>query len=137
MILKYVVEEGGYDPLRAHPTDAGLDLRSPVDAWIHPGEHIVIDTKLRFAIPEGYVGLITSKSGPMLNDITSRGTVDSHYRGTVGAVLFNHGKEGYAIHKGDKLCQMVIVPIALPELERVAELDETDRGANGFGSTGK
>jgi len=73
----------------------------------------------------------------MLEGITSRGTLDSHYRGTVRAVLYNHSKEGYPIHRGDKLCQVVIAPIEIPELERVDRLDETDRNEGGFGSSGK
>ena len=89
------------------------------------------------AIPDGYVGLITSKSGLMLKGITSRGTIDSSYRGTIGAVLYNHSQEGYAVHAGDKVCQIVIVPIVLPEIEYVTGLDETDRGEGGFGSTGR
>jgi dUTP pyrophosphatase len=136
MILKYVIEPGGYEPVRGHETDAGLDLRSPVDVWVHPGQFVKIDTLIRVAIPENYVGLITSKSGLMLKGITSRGTIDSHYRGTIGAILYNHSKEGYAVHKGDKLCQLVILPCVIPQLVRVDALDDTDRGENGFGSTG-
>ena len=88
MKLKIKLENYALEPLRAHSTDAGLDLRSPVDVWIHPGEHLKIDTGVRMAIPDGYVGLITSKSGLMLHGITSRGTLDSMYRGTIGAVLY-------------------------------------------------
>lgn len=137
MKLKIKIEEGGFEPLRGHATDAGLDLRSPIDVWVHPGQHVKIDTKIRMAIPDGYVGLITSKSGLMLKGITSRGTIDSSYRGTIGAVLYNHSQEGYAVHAGDKVCQIVIIPIVLPEIEYVDQLDETERNEGGFGSTGK
>ena len=137
MKLKCVVEPGGFEPVRAHPTDAGLDLKSPIDVWVHPGRPTAIDTHVRFAIPENYVGLVTSKSGLMLKNLTSRGTLDSHYRGTVKAVLYNHGTEGYLVHKGDKVCQVVILPCAIPELELVDELDETDRNESGFGSSGR
>lgn len=137
MNLKIKLDDGGLEPVRAHATDAGLDLRSPVDVWIHPGEHVKIDTKVRMAIPDGYVGLITSKSGLMLKGITSRGTLDSGYRGTIGAVLYNHSADGYAVRKGDKVCQVVIVPIEIPDIEYVDELDVTDRNDCGFGSTGR
>ena len=129
MKLKIKIEEGGFEPLRGHATDAGLDLRSPIDVWVHPGQHIKIDTKIRMAIPDGYVGLITSKSGLMLKGITSRGTI--------GAVLYNHSTEGYAVHAGDKVCQIVIIPIVIPEIEYVDELDDTERGEGGYGSTGR
>ena len=135
--MKIKLDDGAFEPIRAHETDAGLDLRSTVDVWIHPGEYVKIDTKVRMQIPDGYVGLITSKSGLMLKNITCRGTIDSSYRGTIGAVLYNHGREGYLVHKGDKVCQIVIMPIEIPEIEYVDSLDETDRNENGFGSTGK
>lgn len=137
MKLKIKLEEGAFTPLRAHTTDAGLDLRSPVDVWVHPGEEVKIDTLVRLAIPDGYYGLIASKSGLMLKGITCRGVIDSSYRGTVNAVLFNHGKEGYAIHAGDKVCQIIISPIVIPDLEFVDELDETERNECGFGSSGR
>lgn len=137
MTLKVKIDDGGFEPVRAYETDAGLDLKSPIDIWVHPGEHVKIDTKIRLAIPEGYFGQITSKSGLMDIDITTEGTIDSHYRGTLSAVLFNHGKEGYLVHKGDKVCQLVITKCETPILEYVEELDETDRGCNGFGSSGR
>lgn len=135
--MKVKLYEGAYIPERAHPTDAGLDLKTPVDTWLHPGENTMIDTKVAVAIPEGYVGLLTSKSGLMKSGITCRGTIDSSFRGTIKAVLYNHGKEGYLLKKGDKITQMVLLPIITPELEIVDELDETDRGESGFGSTGR
>lgn len=135
--MKISLEPVSYVPERAHPEDAGLDLRSPVDAWIHPGEHAIIDTGVHVAIPVGYVGLITSKSGLMANGITCRGTIDSGYRGSIKAVLYNHGKEGYKVEQGNKVCQLVLLPIITPELEIVSHLDNTERGDGGFGSTGK
>lgn len=124
-------------PTRGHATDAGLDLYSPVDMWLHPGEHKMIDTGVHVEIPEGYVGMITSKSGLMSQGITSRGTIDCGYTGSIKAVLFNSGAEGIKIRKGYKITQMLIVPCIAPELEVVADLDETERGEGGFGSTGK
>lgn len=135
--MKVVVEEWAIKPTRAHPTDAGLDLYSPVDLWLHPGEHKIIDTGVHVEIPDGYFGAITSKSGLMAKGITSQGTIDSPYRGTIKAVLYNHGSDGYLIHRGDKITQLVIIPVFIPEIEVVKELSKTERGEEGFGSTGR
>lgn len=137
MKMKIVLEDGAYAPERGHQTDAGLDLKSTETLWLHPGEHVAIDTGVRVAIPEGYVGLITSKSGLMKDGITSRGTIDSGYTGTIKAVLYNHGKEGKLIKAGMKITQLVLLPCVIPELEYVDSLEDTDRGERGFGSTGE
>ena len=134
--MKIKLSDTAFMPERAHKTDAGLDLKSPYDVWIHPGEHKMIDTGVSVAIPDGYAGLLTSKSGLMSKGLTSRGTIDSSYRGSIRVVVYNHGTEGYAVHKGDKITQMVLVPIITPDLVVVDELNETDRGEGGFGSTG-
>lgn len=136
-VLRVKLSDFALEPVRGHETDAGLDLKSPIDVWIHPGEHVKIDTGVAVAIPDGYVGLITSKSGLMLENITARGTIDSSYRGTINAVLFNHGKEGFLVERGRKIVQLVLLPILLPQIQYVDELDETERGDGGFGSTGK
>ena len=136
MTLKVVLDEGAYKPVRAYPTDAGLDLFSTVDVWVHPGQHVKIDTGVRAQIPEGYFGLVASKSSLMDKGITSRGIIDSSFRGTIKAVLFNHGDEGYLVRRGDKVTQLLIIPIELCDIEIVDELDETERGTGGFGSTG-
>ena len=137
MKLKIKVDDGCYVQERAHPTDAGLDLFTPESFWLYSGEHKSIDTGVHVEIPEGYVGLITSKSGLMLSGITSRGTIDSSYRGSIRAVLYNSGSEAVKFEKGRKITQLVIVPCLLPEIELVNELSETDRGDGGFGSTGE
>lgn len=129
--MKVMLDNFAYMPTRAHYNDAGLDLYSPVSLWLHPGQHEMIDTGVHVAIPDGYVGLITSKSGLMGKGITSRGTIDASYRGSIKAVLYNHGEEGYQI------TQLVIVPYLCPAIEYVDELDETDRNDGGFGSTGR
>lgn len=135
--LKIKLDPGSVMPSRAHETDAGLDLKARDPIWIHPGEHVILDTGVHVAVPTGYVGLITSKSGLMAHGITCRGTIDSGYTGSIKAVLYNHGPDGYRVTAGDKVCQLVLVPIITPELEVVAHLDETDRSDGGFGSTGR
>lgn len=135
--MKVKIDEGAIKPTRGHEDDAGLDLYSPVDMWLYAGHHEVIDTGVHVQIPAGYVGLITSKSGLMAKGITSRGTIDSGYTGSIRAVLYNHGDESYMIRRGDKITQLVILPIVIPELEFVEALEETQRGDAGFGSTGR
>jgi len=137
MILKVKLDESAMKPVRAHEDDAGLDLKSPRSVWIHPGSHELIDTGVHVAIPVGYVGIIASKSGLMLKGLTARGIIDSGYRGPIGVVLYNHGSEGYLVKEGDKIAQLIICPINLPEVEYVDDLDDTDRGDGGFGSTGR
>lgn len=135
--MKIKLDAGAIKPTRGHINDAGLDLYSPVSLWLHPGQHEVIDTGVHVAIPEGHVGLITSKSGLMAKGITSRGTIDSGYTGSIKAVLYNHGAEGYLIEAGDKITQLVILPCWIPDLDVVDELEDTSRGDGGFGSTGR
>ncbi len=136
MKLKVKLDPGAIMPTRAHETDAGLDLYSPERIVIFAGSRESIDTGVHVAIPEGYVGLITSKSGLMAKGITSRGTIDCGYTGSIQAVLYNTGYERVVIEKGQKITQLVIVPIITPELELVDELEATERGNGGFGSSG-
>ena len=138
--MKVMLDEtiGAVMPSRAHETDAGLDLYSPVRVVLRPNDWVKIDTGVHVEIPKGYVGMITSKSGLMAkHGITSRGTIDCGYTGSICAVLFNHSDKTYIIEKGDKITQLVIVPIVTPTLELVDTLEATDRGSGGFGSTGK
>ena len=135
--MKIKVDTGCFAPKRAFPTDAGLDLFTPVSFWLYSGEHKSIDTGVHVEIPDGYVGLITSKSGLMLQGITSRGTIDSSYRGSIRAVLYNSGTEAVKFERGQKITQLVIVPCLLEDVELSDELSDTDRGDGGFGSTGR
>ena len=136
--MNITLDPGAYVPHRAHPTDAGLDLLSPIDINILPGTREIIDTGVHVQIPDGYVGLLTSKSGLMANyGILNTGTIDSGYRGSLKAVLFNLGEDILEIRKGMKVTQLVLFPIITPEIEIVNELDGSERGNGGFGSTGK
>ena len=136
--MKVMLDPGAKMPTRAHSYDAGLDLYAMHNAVVRPYERAMISTGCHFAIPSGYVGLLTSKSGLMAKQgLTSRGTIDAGYTGAVHVVLFNHSDKAVAIKKGEKISQMVIVPIITPELELVDSLEETERGNGGFGSTGK
>ena len=136
--MKIMLDPGAKMPTRAHATDAGLDLYAMHNAVIRPYKRAMISTGCHFEIPVGTVGLLTSKSGLMAKQgLTSRGTIDAGYTGAVHVVLFNHSDKAVTIKKGEKISQMVIVPIITPELELVDSLEETDRGNGGFGSTGK
>lgn len=136
--MKIKLDDGAYKPLRAHKTDAGLDLLSPMHKVIRANDWESIDTGVHVEIPVGYVGMITSKSGLMAKEgITSRGTIDSGYTGSIKAVLFNHSKKDYIVEKGQKITQLVLIPIITPNVEIVDSLEETERGSDGFGSTGR
>ena len=137
MKLKVVLDPGVKMPTRAHETDAGLDLYSTERVLIWGGDNAIIDTGVHIEIPAGYVGMIKSKSGLNVNhNLTSEGVIDSGYTGSICVKLYNHGKGYVQIEKGQKISQLVILPIITPELELVDGLDETERGNGGFGSTG-
>lgn len=136
--MKIKLDPGAYLPERAHSADAGYDLRSPIECRLYAGEAVVIDTGVHVEIPVGYAGMLKSKSGlNVKHDIVGEGVIDSGYTGSIRVKLYNHGSESYMIEVGDKISQLVILPIITPDLELVTELEETDRGDNGFGSTGR
>ena len=136
MKLEAMVHAGMRIPCRAHSTDAGLDLYATKDGWIFPKCRKTFGTGFHASIPAGFVGLLTSKSGMMLKGIKSDGTIDSGYVGEIRAVLFNHSWRFIRIKKGQKISQLVLLPIITPELELVDSLEATERGDGGFGSTG-
>lgn len=136
--IKVMLDPGAFMPEYAHEDDAGMDLRSPKDATIWPYSHTMIDTGVHIEIPKGYVGFLKSKSG--LNcrfGLTNEGVIDSGYTGTIIVNMNNHTGSKYFIKKGDKISQMVILPYLHAQLQQVDRLEETERGNNGFGSTGK
>jgi len=136
--MKVKLDKGAIMPLKAHKTDAGYDLYSTIDTILWGGQCITIDTGVHIALPENTVGFVKSKSGLMVNhEILTDGTIDCGYTGSIRVKLFNHSSRGYDIHKGDKIAQLVICPIISEDLELADELEETDRGDNGFGSSGR
>lgn len=137
MKMKVKLDPGAYMPTRAHETDAGLDLYAREKHLIPCNDSMCFDTGVHVEIPVGYVGMIKSKSGlNVRSGITSEGVIDSGYTGSIVVKLYNHGEYYVEIEKGQKISQLVILPIITPELELVDELEETERGAGGFGSTG-
>ncbi len=125
-------------PAYAHPYDAGLDLRSRITAVLLPGERKLIPTGIKLAIPPGYVGIVKDRSGMALKHglHTLAGVIDSGYRGEVGVVLLNTDKEKFTVRQGDRIAQILILPVTQVKLEEGA-LTDTSRGDKGWGSSGK
>lgn len=153
--MRIKLEKDAYMPVRAHKTDAGLDLMSREDKVVPAGGSAVFDTGVHIELPKYMVewgewgdeivlkhfytvGFIKSKSGlNVKHNITSDGVIDVGFTGSIVVKLYNHGTEDYNVKRGDKISQLVILPILTPNIEVVDELEETERGDNGFGSTGK
>jgi dUTP pyrophosphatase len=125
-------------PSYGHVGDAGLDLFSVMECVLKGGEVRAISTGVQVAIPDGYVGLIWDKSGISLKNIHRlAGVIDSGYRGEIKVVMTNLSTEAFSIEKGMKIAQMLIQPIVKVKVVDSEVLDETTRGEDGFGSTGK
>lgn len=140
MIVKVKLEPGSFLPTRAHNTDAGWDLYAKEDFIVPAGGNAVQDTGVHMQIPEGYAGLLVSKSGlNVKHSLTSTGLIDATYSGSIVVKLYNHDKgKDYQFHAGEKISQITVLRLAdIEGLEVVAELDESERGSGGFGSTGR
>lgn len=131
-------------PLPAYQTEraAGLDLCAAIadSRRLEPGQRLLVPTGLAFAIPDGYEGQVRPRSGLALKHgisiVNSPGTIDSDYRGMVQVLLINLGQEPFLVEPLSRIAQLVICPVVQAELELVSALDETTRGAGGYGSTG-
>ena len=136
--MKIKLDKGAFVPVRAHDTDAGADLRSPIETVIPARGSRVIDTGVHIQLPHGYVGMLKSKSGlNVIHGITSEGVIDEGYTGPINVKLYNHGYEPYSIERGDKITQLVIMPCEYVNFDLVDDLEDSERGSDGFGSTGK
>lgn len=134
-------------PLPAYETAhaAGMDLRAAVPddepLTLRPGSRFPVPTGLAFALPPGFEGQVRPRSGLALKHgvtcLNSPGTVDADYRGEVKVILVNHGEEDFVIRRGERIAQLVIAPVVQAAWAEVGSLDETARGAGGFGSTGR
>lgn len=122
---------------------AGMDLRANIDAPVvlQPGDRALIPTGIKMALPDGYEAQIRPRSGLAykhgITVLNSPGTIDADYRGDVGVLLINHGREAFTVEDGMRVAQMVVARYSQFEWESVEDLDETARGDGGFGSTGK
>ena len=151
--MRIMLDEGAYMPTRAHDTDAGYDLYATDDFFVRGSRTSNVsngweanvrigsakhDTGVHVEIPKGYVGMVKSKSGlNVKHGLTAEGVIDCGYTGSIVVKLYNHTGEAYKFKKGDKIAQLVIMPIITPDLELVNSLDKTERGDGGFGSTGR
>ena len=138
--IAVTLDEGAYMPNKAHVTDAGFDLRTPVSFELLPGEEKVIDLGVHMLIPRGYVGFLKSKSGLNVKyGITSEGVIDAKYTGSIRAKLRRDASQQNALlfEAGDKITQIVILPLPEIVLEKADSLEQTERGDRGFGSTGR
>ena len=127
-------------PEYAHPGDAGMDVRSVEDRTIPPGGRALVHTGLVMMLPPDAEAQVRSRSGLALKHgvavLNSPGTIDAGYRGEVGVILVNLGEEPFHVEKGMKIAQIVVAPVVRAEIAETDEVDSTDRGAGGFGSTG-
>jgi len=127
-------------PTLGNPGDAGYDLRAAVDIVLEPGDRALVPTGVRIAIPNGYVGLVHPRSGlSVKNGITvlnAPGTIDSGYRGEIMVPLINHSREQFSISRGDRIAQIIFQAYEQVRFIAVAELPGSQRGSQGFGSTG-
>lgn len=146
MEIKFTLDEGAYAPEKAHEADAGFDLRAMHDSLGELEEYgqEAFDTGVHVEIPKGYVGYVQGRSGLNVKHgiICPTGVVDSGYTGSITVKLYNTWAEDYAvvppeIRAGDKIAQLVIQPIADCTMVQVDNLADTERGNNGFGSTGR
>ena len=127
-------------PAYAHPGDAGMDVRSVEDVELAPGSRALVHTGLVMILPAGWEAQVRPRSGLALKHgvtvLNTPGTIDAGYRGEIGVILANFGDSDFSVAKGDKVAQLVFAPVVQPEVVETDTIDETDRGAGGFGSTG-
>jgi len=127
-------------PGRAHPGDAGVDLRCAEDVQLGPRDRALVPTGITVAIPAGYAGLVAPRSGLAarlgLGVVNAPGVVDAGYRGEIKVILVNHGSEPISLQRGERIAQLLVVPVVAVEFVEMAELPPSARGAGGFGSTG-
>lgn len=138
--IAYTLEAGMEPPRAARPGDAGVDLRISHDVFLYPRERVFAHTGLNIAIPEGYAGFVVPRSGLAYNYgvtvVNGPGLIDPGFRGEVKIILINHGHANVEFRRGDRVAQLVIVPVVQPNFVLVDDLTASDRGENGFGSTG-
>ena len=136
--MNIMLDEKALMPTRGHATDAGLDLLSPIDTVVPAKGSITIDTGVHIELPPNTAGFLKSKSGMNVKyGITSEGVIDVGYTGSIAVKLYNHSNIDYAVSRGDKISQLVVMKISIPTLDVVESFEKTERGDNGFGSTGK
>lgn len=137
--IELAVSLGGREPTRSHKNDAGLDLYAREGKWINPGDMVKVPLGASVAVPDGHMGLLVPRSSLAAKRGLwgQTGIIDSGYRGELTALVRNVVAQPTLIQPGDRIYQLVLVPIMIPRIKVVTELDETERGSGGFGSTGQ
>lgn len=137
--MKVKLDAGAFAPERAHDTDAGLDLRAREDARVPAHGSATFDTGVHIELPHGYYGKIESKSGLNVNHsvVSCGGVIDEGYTGSIAVKLYNHGDAEVVVERGDKISQLVILPVRYDPVEIVEEISGGERGDKGFGSSGR
>lgn len=136
--MKVKVDFGGYEPWRAHSTDAGVDLRTPLAVTVPAHGSVIVDTRTRVELPKGCAGLLVSKSGlNVMHGITSTGLIDEGFTGTILVRLYNLSDEDYTFDEGDKVSQLVVIPVRYEPVVLVDKIAGGERGDDGYGSTGR
>jgi len=134
---------GVHLPRYMTPHAAGLDLCADIaeDVTLNPGERTLVPTGIAIALPDGYEAQVRPRSGLALRHgitlVNTPGTIDPDYRGEIGVIVINHGRDPFVVKKGERIAQLVIAPFVRAEFVEVDELDETARGEGGFGHTGR
>jgi len=140
-LLVTVLDDGMPLPSYAHPGDAGMDLRTTIDAVLHPGQRQTVPTGIAVALPPGHVGFVVPRSGLAarhgLGIVNTPGTIDAGYRGEIKVMLINHDRDD-TLHltRGDRIAQLIILPVSSVTCEVVNDLPDSVRGMEGLGSTG-
>ena len=138
MDLRVKLDDGAYMPVRAHNTDAGLDIRTNQFGRIPAHGDFTFSTGVHVELPPGHAGLLVSKSGLNINKgITSTGLIDEGFTGEIKVKLYNHTDDDYLVAQGDKISQLVVFPVLYCKPVVVDEIGGGERGNNGYGSTGR
>ncbi len=141
--LRRVAQRGPPLELPSYHSDgaAGLDLRADEACTLAPGERRLVPTGLALELPPGHEGQVRPRSGLAakhgIGMVNAPGTIDQDYRGEVGVILVNHGREPFEVRRGERIAQLVVAPVTRVEIVLVDELADTTRGQGGFGSTGR
>ena len=136
--VRFSLDDGAYPPGRAHDTDAGSDLRTPVMLRVPPHDSAVVDLGVHVELPPHACGLLVSKSGlNVVHALTSTGLIDQGYSGPMRVRIYNDGPDWYLFRAGDKVTQIVLLPVLYPTWRGCAAVEGGERGDAGFGSTGR
>lgn len=137
-VVKVTLDEGAVPPNRAHATDAGADLCCMEDFTVSPGDSVLVDTGVHVELPPNTVGMLKSKSGlNCMAAMTTTGVIDQGYTGSIKVRIYNNGIFPREFKAGDKVTQLVVMPVYYPTYIVVDEIDGGERGDSGFGSTGR